>query len=142
MENKSMLLKLAAPELPELFTYPSCFDNALANPIVLDSLEPWGFTADSEANAWLSELFHLPLVQFAQAWHEDLVACFIVGNGENPKVVVANPWAQTIVDGEWQETGAILEEHENFEQWLDWVRKSELVTTYAEHRAERTTPPG
>ncbi|MBK4738444.1 hypothetical protein [Noviherbaspirillum pedocola] len=138
MKIEQIRSKLEHQELPDNFIYPTSFDAyLLAHPTAGNELEPWGITADPESNARCSAQYGLPLVKFAQAWHEDMIACFIAGTGDNPKVVVLNPWAQTLVDNEWRETGQVLEELPNFDAWLEWARNSELVALYAEDRTQR-----
>lgn len=129
--------KLEFAELPAGFSYPMSFDAYLeAHPKFEAELDPWGATTDTESNQRYSEQYGLPLVKFAQAWHEDMIACFVIGTGDDPKVMVLNPWAQTLVDDEWRETGQVLEELANFDAWLEWARRSELVRDYAEHRVQ------
>lgn len=137
MKYEPIKLMLEQQELPAGFAYPQSFMAFLQRLPPKDELEPWGITASLEADTMYSEQFHIPLVQFAQAWHEDMVACFFLRNENELGVLVLNPWAQTCEDGEWKETGEILEDLLNFEAWLDWVRNSELVKMYAEHRIEQ-----
>lgn len=138
MRFEPIRLKLKPEELPKNFAYPESFDAYLrhsASPE--DDLEPWGITADPEANARYSEQYGMPLVKFAQAWHEDMIACFVAGTGNEPRVRILNPWAQKLLDGEWRMTGQVLEELPSFEAWLEWVRNSELVKHYAYDRPQR-----
>lgn len=137
MKYIPVVLALSPDELPQDFVYPLAFESLLQQPLSKEALEPWGISASIEANTLYSEQFQIPLVQFAQAWHEDMIACFVVGSGNDPKVVVINPWAQTCENGEWTETGAILEQIANFAAWLEWVQNSDLVRLYAEHRIEQ-----
>jgi hypothetical protein len=129
---------LSPDNLPVGFAYPESFMHYVdLHPMIERKLDPWGIEADSESNARYSDRCGLPLVQFAQAYQEDMIACFVVGAGDDPKVVVLNPWAQTLINDEWQETCQVLEELPNFEAWLEWARNSQLVKNHAEARAER-----
>ena len=138
MEIKPVKLKLNSQELPFSFNYPASFDAYVSgHPAIEDELEPWGITADPESNLLYSEQYGRPLVKFAQAWLEDMIACFVVGTGSDPRVVVLNPWADKEVDGEWTKAMQVLEELPNFEAWLEWARNSELVKLYAEDKERR-----
>ena len=137
MKYIPIVLALSSDELPQNFKYPKSFEALLQQLPPKEALEPWGITASTEANTLYSEQFQVPLVQFAQAWHEDMVACFVADSGLDPKVLVINPWAQACENGEWKEVGAIIEQFPNFEAWLAWLRDSDLVRLHAEHRMEQ-----
>lgn len=132
MKNEPIKPKLSPAELPEGFAYPTSFENYLQHQEASSNIAPWAITADSEANIWHSEQFCLPLVQFAQAWHEDMTACFVVDKSKEYSVIVTNPWGVTLVDDEWKETGAVIQKLPNFDSWLTWVKHSDLVKLYAE----------
>lgn len=135
MEIKTVKLRLNLDELPVGFNYPASFDAYVSGyPAIEDELEPWGITADTESNLLYSKEYGRPLCKFAQAWLEDMIACFVVGTGSDPRVVVLNPWADKEVDGEWMKVMHVLEELPNFEAWLEWARNSELVKMYAEDK--------
>ncbi|GAA4017509.1 hypothetical protein [Actimicrobium antarcticum] len=144
MEYVPVQLKLKDHEIPDKFTYPESFDKYLLtykvnDPFEFKDLDPWGITADAEYNCRLSEKFNLPLVQFAQAWLEDMIACFVVGTGSDPKVLVLNPWAlKPVGENKWEEYIQVLEELENFDAWLAWARASDLVLEYAERFAHES----
>lgn len=133
MKNEPIKPKLSPAELPAGFAYPTSFENYLQRPDGSAGIAPWAITADPEANVWHSEQFSMPLVQFAQAWHEDMTACFVVDDAKECSVIIMNPWATTLVGDEWKETGEILEKLPDFDSWLTWVKQSELVKLYAEN---------
>lgn len=128
--------KHSAEELPEGFAYPSSFEACQAGTGDSD-LEPWGFTADADADERYGRRLEMKIVMFAQAFHEDMIACFVVENRTDPKVLVLNPWADELIGDTWQPVCKILEEFPNFSDWLEWARNSDLVKMYAEVRAER-----
>jgi hypothetical protein len=138
MRYEPVKSRLKPDELPAGFNYPASFDAYLSPYSKFEAnLEPWGATVDAESDARYSELYGARLVQFAQAWLEDMIACFVVGTGDDPRVVVLNPWADKLVDGEWKKTMQILEEFPNFDAWLEWAGNSELVRLHAENRDRR-----
>jgi hypothetical protein len=137
MKFKKVKLKLEPSELPPGFAYPAKFiEFAHAFPEMEDAFEPWGLTADADSNNRYSEQFGQPLVKFAQAWHEDMLACFVVSSVGEPAVVVINPWAQEVVASKTEQVGAVIEKFPSFDAWLEWMRNSDLVQQYAEQRGE------
>lgn len=137
MEIRKVRLKLEPDELPAGFTYPPSFlEFVQVFPDVKEQFDPWGLIADVESNQLWSEAFGQPLVQFAQAWHEDMLACFVVDGSDDSPVVVINPWQQRMVDGKSERYCQLLEQFPNFTAWFDWMRDSELVRDHAKDRAE------
>ncbi|MDT0140817.1 hypothetical protein [Acidovorax sp. PRC11] len=134
---REVRLKLDPGELPSGFAYPVSFLEFVdIFPRVKEWYEPWGIIADVEANNMWSESFGRPLIQFAQAWHEDMLACFVVDGSSDPSVVVINPWQQRMVDGKAERYCMLMEQFPNFTAWFDWMRDSELVRDRAADRAE------
>ena len=135
MRKNSVILRLPRQHMPDGFNYPVEFDEFVTQLTDENEIKPWGLTASHEFNVELSEMFQMNLIQFAQAWLEDMVACFLVGSGIDPKVLVVNPWNEINGNAESPE-GVILEELPNFSAWLIWVRNSELVQLYAQGDAK------
>lgn len=136
MHIRELKLKLEPHELPEGFTYPRSFLQFLQDfPEAREQFDPWGLVADVESNQLWSEASGRPLLQFAQAWHEDLLACFVVDGSADPAVVVINPWQQRMVNGKAEQYCMLVEQFPNFEEWLKWMRDSELVRDHAAARA-------
>lgn len=137
MQIREVRLKLIEDELPKGFTYPSSFLELVeVFPDVKQQFEPWGLIADVESNRLWSEASGQPLVQFAQAWHEDMIACFLVDGSEDPPVVVINPWRQRMVDGKVEQYCTLLKQFRNFTDWFEWMRDSDLVRDRAADFAE------
>ena len=134
MKYVPVLLSLPADELPENFSYPPRFLEFICRDPMDEIPPPWGITASTEANSLWSEQFHQPLVQFAQAWHEDMVACFCIAKDHEPSVVVLDPWAKSCVNGIWSETGEVIAELPDFAAWLEWTRNCDLVDQHTELR--------
>lgn len=137
MKTEKIRAKLDREELPDNFTYPASFDTYLEHRAFENELEPWGITANVESDAMYSDEYGRPLVKFAQAWGEDMIASFLADTGKDPRVVVFNPWADTFADGGWNQTMHVLEVLPNFSAWLAWSRNSEVVRQYAEVRDDR-----
>ncbi len=56
-------------------------------------LAPWIFLPYPEyTSVYCSEACNQPVLPFAQALGEDLIACFQNGPANNPTVIVLNPW--------------------------------------------------
>ena len=84
MQIQKIKEKLESIELPDGFCYPESFNQFLATTADLQGfLEPWGFAADADSDLRYGSQCGHRLVQFAQAWHEDMIACFLVGTGSN-----------------------------------------------------------
>lgn len=124
MDYIPIKLKLTIDELPNGFAYPISFDKYLltypvSHGFELKELDPWGIVADADYNPVISKECNLPLVQFAQAWLEDMIACFVIGCEAEPEVMVINPWAlRQVGNGKWENCAQILERFDNFEAWL------------------------
>lgn len=136
METRKVKLKLDLDELPGGFVYPASFLEFVdVYPRAEEQFEPWGLTSDAKLNQPYSEMFGKPLVKFAQAWHEDMIACFVVDDLPEPSVIVINPWAQRVIEGKAEQYCMLLRQFPNFTTWFDWMRDSELVRDRAEDRA-------
>jgi hypothetical protein len=129
---------LAQEEQPPGFEYPRSFMAHLAqHPRMSVELRPWhAEPGDGGFDRRLSERLGRPVVMFAKADFEDMVACFVVGTGEESKVVVVNPWLEKLIDGQWQQTCKVLHELSNFEQWVQWALNSPEVRHQAEGREQ------
>ena len=143
MPTREIRAKLEPDDLPPGFSYPASFEAFVAtNPDAEAELEPWGLVADPEADRRYGPEYGHPLVKFAQAWLEDMIACFVVGADPEPRVVVLNPWADKLVDGEWKKVCQVVEEFPSFSAWLEWARSSDLVKGYADARTQNSSPKG
>jgi hypothetical protein len=61
----------------------------------INGLSPWFFPENPErANKFCSEAAGRPVLPFAQAVEEDKMACFVVEPGDEPAVIVINPWSE------------------------------------------------
>lgn len=102
--------------LPVGFKYPASYREYVQRHPVMEGLGSWGYPCDLvESSATDSEAFGRPLVEFAQAFGDDMVACFEGMPGSNSRVLVLNPWAPYVIT-----------ELENFEAWLTWARQDAI----------------
>jgi hypothetical protein len=101
--------------LPPGFTYPLSYRQFVeAHPKKMKLPNSWGYTSDVAGGSLrYSKLFNRPLVLFAQAFGEDMVACFDAVPGPDPRVVVLNPWGEP--------EPFTIAELPNFAAWLAWV---------------------
>jgi hypothetical protein len=84
---------------------------------VIEGLDPWAFLPTPErSNAYCSEAAGRPVLPFAQAVGEDMMACFEMRPGHAPTVIVINPWAENKAD-------VILAELADFDAWLIYAKK-------------------
>lgn len=59
-------------------------------------LKPWIFLPYPEHTAgYCAEILSQPVLPFAQAIGEDLIACFQYAPVDNPGVIVLNPWSRS-----------------------------------------------
>lgn len=130
---------LASEQLPVGFRYPPSFMRHLAqHPQLSIELEPWHAEPGGDLfDPQISEQIGKPVVMFAKADLEDMVACFVIGTEEELAVVVVNPWHQQLVDGGWKQTSRVYEELPNFAAWIEWAKNSPEVQHEAEARAWR-----
>jgi hypothetical protein len=84
---------------------------------VIENLSPWAFLPDPERSSrYTTEALGYPVLPFAQAVEEDLVACFVSEPSTNPEVIVINPWSD--------EKAAMLKaELRDFEAWLAYAEQ-------------------
>lgn len=62
---------------------------------VIGDLSPWAFLPDPERSAkYCSEAIGRPVLPFAQAVEQDMMACFLPEPPGEPAVVVINPWSE------------------------------------------------
>lgn len=108
--------------LPPGFAYPASYKQFVeAYPKKMGLPHSWGYTSDLAAGSLgYSKLFGRPLVLFAQAFGEDMVACFDGVPDSDPRVVVLNPWGQP--------KPYIVAELPSFAAWLTWVAEDEIGT--------------
>lgn len=60
----------------------------------IENLSPWVFLPMPERSVgYCSEAFGQPVLPFAQAAGQDLVACFLARPLTSPSVIVINPWS-------------------------------------------------
>lgn len=84
---------------------------------LIDGLDPWFFPPNPENSvAYCSEAIGRPVLPFAQAVEEDMMACFLVEPSTNLKVIVINPWAEKKED-------VALAELSNFDAWLTYAEQ-------------------
>lgn len=115
----------APPEqLPTGFDYPKSFrDYVSKNDVKLVGLPPWGFVHDvARRSTESSAVFNRPLVVFAQAYHEDMVVGFEGLFGDDPGVIVFNPWGEP--------NPYLITELDNFNAWLEWARQESIELGY------------
>lgn len=130
---------LKQEQLPPGFKYPRSFINHLAeHPRMSIELQPWHAEPGAAIfDPSISEQLGKPVVMFAKADFEDMVACFVVGTGDEPSVVVVNPWHQELVDGQWRQVCLLIEELPSFTAWVEWALNSPEVKHEAESRTWR-----
>ncbi len=111
-------------KLPDGFDYPRSFhDYVSKNGAKLTGLPPWGFAHDvAKWSAECSAEFNRPLVLFAQAYHEDMVAGFEGLSGNDPRVIVLNPWGEP--------KPYVIAELDDFDAWLEWARQESIELGY------------
>ncbi|UWE15653.1 hypothetical protein [Herbaspirillum huttiense] len=111
-------------QLPTGFDYPKSFrDYVSKNEVKLVGLPPWGFAHDvAKWSAECSAEFNRPLVLFAQAYQEDMVAGFEGLSGNDPRVIVLNPWGEP--------KPYVIAELDDFDAWLEWARQESIELGY------------
>jgi hypothetical protein len=61
----------------------------------IEGLPPWVFEYDAEGRLELcSKALGFPVLPFAEALGQDMIACFRTDPAQTPEVVVINPWAE------------------------------------------------
>jgi hypothetical protein len=84
---------------------------------IIEGLDPWFFPPDPErAIGFCSEAAGRPVLPFAQAVGEDMMACFKNEPAVTPGVIVINPWAE-------DKAKIILAELPDFDAWLAYAQK-------------------
>jgi hypothetical protein len=82
---------------------------------VIENLSPWAFLPDPERSAkYCSEALGRPVLPFAQAVEQDMVACFLPEPAGNPAVVVINPWSEN-------KAAVVKTLLPNYEAWLKYA---------------------
>ena len=93
----------------------------------IPGISPWAFDKEPEtAIEFCSRAVGRPVLPFAQAVGEDLMACFETVPMDDPAVLVINPWAQD--DGEWVKGEVEIARFPNFAARLGYERISESVS--------------
>lgn len=107
-------------QLPKGFEYPISYREYFKRcPREMEGLRSWGYSSELAASsARLSEDFGRPFAKFAQAYGEDMVACFEGTPGLDHRVFVLDPWS-------WKKP-YVVAEFENFEAWLAWARQEAM----------------
>jgi hypothetical protein len=118
--------------LPVGFEYPSSYkDFVRQHPVQMENLGSWGYPCDladmstkysKQPTANYNKEINAPLVVFAQAFGEDMIAAFEGVPSPNPRVLVLNPWV-----GKDPYMTALIEEFENFDAWHEWARVEEIA---------------
>jgi hypothetical protein len=81
----------------------------------ISGLSPWFFPADpARAIEFCSEAAGRPVLPFAQAVEEDMMACFVPKPFGEPAVVVINPWSE-------DKTSVVQARLPNYDAWLDYA---------------------
>jgi hypothetical protein len=84
----------------------------------IPGLYPWWFLPNPEATAqYASAIAGRPVLPFAQAIGQDLIACFLTDSTSEPSVIVLNPWSEVGA----ARTRAILA---NYEGWLTYAKET------------------
>ena len=82
---------------------------------VIENLSPWIFLPDPERSAkYCSEALGRPVLPFAQAVEQDLIACFVPAPSVSPAVVVINPWSEN-------KAMVLKKELADYETWLGYA---------------------
>jgi hypothetical protein len=123
---------ISPSQLPAGFDYPEAFrDYVSKNGVKLTGIPPWGFAHDvANWSAECSATLDRPIVLFAQAYQEDMVAGFEGLPGNNPRVIVLNPWGEP--------RPYAIAELDNFDAWLKWARQESIELGYI--KAENSEP--
>jgi hypothetical protein len=103
--------------LPSGFRYPGDYlQFVVQNPKIMAELGAWGYTSDiADWSHECSVALGRAVVLFAQAYGDDMIACFEHLSGEEPKVLIINPW------GEQNMSHKVLREFSNFTEWHAWA---------------------
>ncbi len=106
---------IPADEIPKGFSYPKSYIQYIENNgTKMCNLKPWGLTCNiAESSVEYSKIYNRPLVVFAQAFHEDMIACFEGIASSEPRVIIIDPWRAEGPD--------VVDELPNFEAWLGWA---------------------
>jgi len=128
LSNKSHVRSSA--DLPDGFSYPPSFlEYVLLHDGFPADLSPWTIEptwADVEER--IRKHRGAPVVIFAFAQLEDIVACFLVDGISNDRVLVVNPFLHREENGVWHQDKCVtLAELENFLAWLAWTRDNGFV---------------
>lgn len=82
---------------------------------VISNLRPWAFDHDpASAVKFCSDSLGRPVLPFAQAIGQDMMACFLTDPSNNPAVVVINPWSQDKAE-------VLKAVFPNYDAWLDYA---------------------
>jgi hypothetical protein len=120
MSNDKDLRTYVVRALAALGTSPGKYEqllNATPTNKTIEALRPWAFDHDPErAIGFCSEAAGRPVLPFAQAVGEDMMACFKNEPSATPGVLVINPWAE-------DKTRVLLAELPDFGAWLVYAEK-------------------
>lgn len=98
----------------------------------ISNLRPWAFDHDPEsAIQFCSEALGRPILPFAQAIGQDMMACFLPEPVGNPRVVVINPWSE-------DKTTVLKTTLADFDAWLNYAAKlsRQIQTREAEEESD------
>lgn len=88
----------------------------------IKDLDPWFFLTDSQKSVdYCSKALGRPVLPFAQAVEQDMMACFETEPSTSPAVVIINPWAQD--EGEWIKKAVEIERLPDFDAWLTYAEQ-------------------
>lgn len=81
----------------------------------IKGLRPWYFDHDpASAVQSCSEAAGYPVLPFAQAVEEDMMACFVPKPFGEPAVIVINPWSE-------DKTSIVQAQLPNYDAWLNYA---------------------
>lgn len=79
------------------------------------NLRPWAFDHDpATAAQFCSEAVGRPVLPFALAIEQDMMACFVAEPGGDPAVVVINPWSE-------DKAAVVKAELPDYDAWLAYA---------------------
>lgn len=96
----------------------------------ISNLRPWAFDHDPEsAVQFCSEALGRPILPFAQAVGQDMMACFLAQPSNNPAVVVINPWSE-------DKTTVLKAELVDYDAWLNYAAEVSRKVHLREERED------
>jgi hypothetical protein len=79
------------------------------------NLRPWAFDQDpATAEQFCSEAAGRPVLPFALAIEQDMMACFLTESSAKPTVIVINPWSE-------DKTTVVQAQLPDYDAWLKYA---------------------